>query len=288
MRQNAMTITPLSDILGAEITGVEITADMDDDEFAAIENALHEHLVVVIRDQDVAPADFVAFAARFGRPEPHVIDQFHHPADPNILILSNRKDEAGNALGLADGGSYFHTDYSYLAVPARCTLLYGIELPDDNAGTTFADQRAAYAALDDATKQRIDALVCRHHYGNRDDLDRTSRTVASPLSADQEAKMKWEHHPLVRRHPHTGQKSLYAVSGSSFGIDGMADADALELLDTLKQHSTSPRFCHQPTYKKGDVVIWDNCSLLHCAPLVDPSIPRTLWRITVKEAGPTL
>ena len=288
MSQNGITITPLSDIVGAEITGVTITGHMADATFAAIEDALHRHLVVVIRDQDLAPADFTAFAKRFGPPEPHVIDQFHHPADPNILILSNRKDEAGNPVGLADGGSYFHTDYSYLAVPARCTLLYGIELPDDNAGTTFANQRAAYEALDDTTKQRIDPLVGRHHYGNRDDLDRTSRTVASPLTPDQEAKMQWERHPLVRTHPHTGQKSLYAVSGSSFGIDGMADDEALTLLDQLKEHSTDPRFCHQPTYQKGDVVIWDNCSLLHRAPLIDPTIPRTLWRITVKEQGPTL
>ena len=288
MSQNGITITPLSDVVGAEITGVEISAAMDDARFAAIEDALHEHLVVVIRDQNLEPADFVAFAKRFGPPEPHVIDQFHHRADPNILILSNRKDAMGEPLGLADGGSYFHTDYSYLAVPARCTLLYGIELPDDNAGTTFANQRAAYEALDDATKGRIDQLVCRHHYGNRDDLDHTSRTVASPLSADQEVKMKWERHPLVRRHPHTGRKSLYAVSGSSFGIDGMAEEDGTALLNELVEHSTSRRFCHQPTYEKGDVVIWDNCSLLHCAPLIDPTNPRTLWRITVKEQGPTL
>ncbi len=288
MRNDDMTITPLSDVLGAEITGVTITAGMADALFIAIEEALHRHLVVIIRGQDLAPSDFIALAERFGRPEPHVIDQFHHPADPNILILSNRKDEAGRPMGLADGGSYFHTDYSYLAVPARCTLLYGIELPDDNAGTTFADQRAAYAALDDATKERIAPLVCRHHYGNRDNLDLGSRTVASPLTADQQAKMDWERHPLVRTHPHTGRKSLYAVSGSSFGIDGMADDEALALLDELKEHSTGSRFCHQPTYKKGDVVIWDNCSLLHCAPLVDPAVPRTLWRITVKESGPTL
>lgn len=288
MRQNGITITPLSDVVGAEITGVAINAAMDEAAFAAIEDALHRHLVVVIRDQNLEPADFAAFAKRFGPPEPHVIDQFHHRADPNILILSNRKDEDGEPMGLADGGSYFHTDYSYLAVPARCTLLYGIELPDDNAGTTFANQRAAYEALDDATKNGIDGLVCRHHYGNRHDLDRSSRTVASPLSSDQEEKMQWQRHPLVRRHPHTGQKSLYAVSGSSFGIDGMADDAAVTLLDELQQHSTDPRFCHQPTYEKGDVVIWDNCSLLHCAPLVDPTIPRTLWRITVKEQGPTL
>ena len=284
----AMTITQLSPILGAEITGASIRADLSAADFRTIEDALHEHLVVVIRDQKLAPEDFVAFSKRFGRPEPHVIDQYHHEADPNILILSNRKNEKGEHIGLADGGTYFHCDYSYLAVPARCTMLHAIEIPGGDAGTTFANQRTAYEDLPEAKKRAFDGLVCRHHYGNRDNLDKASRTVASVLSSDQEAKLKWERHPLVRTHPHTGRKSLYAVSGSSFGIEGMDDDKGLALLDGLKAHSTDKRYCHTPEYRPGDVVIWDNCSLLHSAPLIDPDKPRTLWRITVKEAGPTL
>lgn len=284
----AMSIAPLSTVLGAEITGVTVGADLSPSDFRAIEDALHEHLVVVIRDQKLAPEDFVAFSKRFGRPEPHVIDQYHHKADPNILILSNRRNEKGENIGLADGGTYFHSDYSYLAVPARCTMLYAIEIPGGDAGTTFANQRKAYEDLPASKRSELDSLVCRHHYGNRDNLDTTSRTAASPLSGGQEAKMKWERHPLVRSHPHTSRKSLYAVSGSSFGIEGMDDDEGLALLDELKSHSTDRRYCYTPTYRPGDVVIWDNCSLLHSAPLIDPDKPRTLWRITVKEAGPTL
>lgn len=284
----AVSVTLLSDVLGGEIGGIAIGADMSEADFRAVEDALHRHLVVVLRNQQVTPEGFVAFSKRFGRPEPHVIDQFHHRSDPNILILSNRKNDKGEPIGLADGGTYFHSDYSYLAVPARCTMLYAIEIPHGEAGTTFANQRKAYEELPDAMKARIDGLVVRHHYGNRDDLDKSSRTVASVLSGDQEKKMKWERHPLVRRHPHTGAKSLYAVSGSSFSIEGMDDAEGRALLDELKAHATAPRYCYQPTYRPGDVVIWDNCSLLHSAPLIDPNAPRTLWRITVKEAGPTL
>jgi taurine dioxygenase len=217
-----------------------------------------------------------------------VIDQFHHEADPNILILSNRRDEAGNPLGLADGGTYFHSDYSYLDVPARCTILHAIEIPGGDAGTSFANQRAAYDDLPAATRERIDALVCRHHYGNRDDLDEHSRTAASTLSDDQKAKMQWVRHPLVRNHPHTGRKALYAVSGSSFGVEGMEDGEGVDLLDELKRHATHERYCFTPRYRPGDVVIWDNCSVLHRAPLIAADRPRTLWRITVKEAGPTL
>ena len=109
---SSISITPLSSALGARIDGADI-ARLDDETFEAIERALHEHLVVILPRQSIEPAAFVAFSRRFGRPEPHVIDQFHHKADPNILILSNRKNEQGEPIGLADGGTYFHTDYSY-------------------------------------------------------------------------------------------------------------------------------------------------------------------------------
>ncbi len=207
----------------------------------------------------MTPENFVAFSKCFGRPEPHVIDQFHHKADPNILILSNRKNDRGEPLGLADGGTYFHSDYSYLATPARCTMLFAIEIPGADAGTTFANQRRAYADLPDAAKAEIDGLVCRHHYGNRDVKDEAARTAASALTGDQKAKMDWVRHPLVRAHPFTGDKALYAVSGSSYGIEGMAEDVAVDLLDDLKTHSTHARYCYTPSYQAGDVVIWDNC-----------------------------
>lgn len=284
----SLEVRKLSDTLGCEVVGARIAAGMSAADFGVIENALHDYLVVIVRDQALAPEDFSAFAKRFGKPEPHVIDQFHHPADANILILSNRKNAEGEPLGLADGGTYFHTDYSYLDVPARCTLLHALEIPGEDAGTTFANQRQAYEDLPDERKRALDALICCHHYGNRDDVQEESRTAASKLSGEQRARMNWVRHPLVRKHPHTGRKSLYAVSGSSFGIDGLEEREGVGLLDELKAHSTSPQYRCTPRYRAGDVVIWDNCSLLHSAPLIDPDRSRTLWRITIKERGPTL
>jgi taurine dioxygenase len=285
---NSLSVKPLSPALGAEITGTRIGPSLSDGDFEKIEAVLHDHLAIVIRGQNLSPQEFAAFAQRFGKAEPHVIDQFHHKDDANILILSNRRNEQGEPIGLADGGTYFHTDYSYLAVPARCTMLHAIEIPGGEAGTTFANQRQSYNALPEAMKLRLDGLVCRHHYGNRDNLDEASRTAASQLSGDQKARMDWVRHPLVRTHPHTGRKSIYAVSGSSFGIEGMDDKAGVALLDQLKAHTTQPKYCYTPTYRPGDVVIWDNCALLHSAPLVDPNNPRTLWRITIKDARPTM
>ena len=113
-------------------------------------------------------------------------------------------------------------------------------------------------------KKRIEPLFGIHHYGNRNDQDEKSRTVASVLTAEQKAKMPVITHKLARPHPVTGRKSLYAVSGSSFGIVGMPEDEARDLLDELAAHSTQPKYQLRFKYGVGDIVVWDNASLLHC------------------------
>jgi len=242
--------------------------------------------ILVFRGVKFTASAFLAFARQFGRPEPHVINQFHHPEHADILILSNVKKD-GEPIGLADAGTYFHTDYSYLDVPARATLLYSIQVPKVGGDTLFADQYSAYDDLPAAMKERIDGLTALHHYGNRDDVDRASRTVASVLTQEQEQKMSWVRHPIVRKHPVTGRRALYSVSGSSFGVDGMPQDEAIDLLDDLKRHATREKYQLRLKYGVGDVVSWDNASLLHAATLTDSADPRTLWRITVKEEART-
>lgn len=279
-----LRIEPVSDILGAFISGLDLSRPLDAATFTRLETALHDHGFIVLPGQQLSAAQFVAFGRHWGPPEPHVIDTFHHPEDANILILSNVVRD-GKPTGLADAGSYFHTDYSYLEVAARCTILHALQIPSAKAGTTFANQTRAYEDLPDETKLFIEPLVARHHYGNRDDLDEHSRIAASRLNEEQKKKVTWVRHKIARPHPRTGRKALYAVSGSSFAIEGMKDDEALDLLDGLKAHATQSRYRHTYDYRVGDVIVWDNAQLLHSAPLTDPADPRTLWRITIKE-GP--
>ena len=276
-----LSTKPLSDGFGVEVAGVDLSA-LSPRAFAEIERAFYDHQVLAVRAQDLTPAQFVAWARRFGPPQPHVIDQFHHPEDPNILILSNVKKD-GQPTGLQDAGTYFHTDYSYLQVPARATTLCSRVVPKAGGDTLFANQQAAYDDLPAATKKRIAPLVAIHHYGNRNDQDEGSRTVASVLTDEQKAKMPVITHRIARPHPVTGRTSLYAVSGSSFGIVGMPDDEARDLLDELAAHATRPSYLLRFKYGVGDVVIWDNASLLHSATLIDPNDARTLWRVTVLE-----
>lgn len=278
-----LALTPLSPLFGAETFDVDLARPLSAASFKEIERAFYANQVLALRGQRITAAQFLAFAKRFGPPQPHVIDQFHHPADANILILSNVKRD-GKPTGLQDAGSYFHTDYSYLPVPARATTLYSRVVPRSGGETLFANQQAAYDDLPEAMKRRIEPLQAIHHYGNRHDVIETSRTAASVLSAEQKAKMPVITHPIARPHPVTGRKALYAVSGSSFGIVGMADDEARELLDELAAHSTQPRYQLRFKYGVGDIVVWDNAALLHSATLIDPDDARTLWRVTLLEA----
>ena len=274
----------MSPLFGIEAAGVDLSQPLADAAFSELEQAFYTHQVLAIRGQHLSAAQFLAFARRFGPPQPHVIDQFHHPDDPNILVLSNVK-QGGRPTGLQDAGSYFHTDYSYLAVPARATTLYSQVVPKVGGDTLFANQQAAYDDLPETMKQQIDPLLAIHHYGNRKDVDEASRTAASVLSDAQKAKMPLITHRIARPHPVTGRKALYAVSGSSFGIVGMPQDEARDLLDQLAAHSTQKKYQLRFSYGVGDIVIWDNAALLHSATLIDPADARTLWRVTVLEVA---
>jgi len=278
-----MEFRKLGKDFGVEVTGVDL-GSLAESDFERIKKSFYAHQVLVARGQKLTPAQFLQFARRIGPPEPHVIDQFHHPEHAEILILSNRTKD-GRPVGLADAGTYFHTDYSYLEVPARATMLYSIEVPRRGGDTLFADQYAAYDDLPAELKVELKDLVALHHYGNRDDLDEKSRTVASVLNEQQKGKVGWVKHKVARPHPVTGRTALYSVSGSSFGVEGMAEDEARRLLDRLKDHATQQKYQLRLKYGVGDLVIWDNASLLHAATLTDPGDPRTLWRITVKEEG---
>jgi len=275
--------------MGAEISGLDLSRPLTDGKFADVRDALHRHHVLVFRGQSLQPSRFLEFANHFGKPEPHLLDQFHHPEYNDILILSNVKKD-GRPIGLADGGTYWHTDYSYLEIPARATLLYSIQVPNVGGDTLFADQEQAYEDLPQAMKGRIDGLVTLNEYGNRDDLDQASRTSAYAPTEEQKMRRGATliRHPLVRRHPYSGRKALYAVSGTSFAIEGMPDDEGLQLLRELAAHSTRPEYHYRMKYGVGDVVVWDNASVLHSATLTHPDDPRTLFRITVKEAKRTI
>jgi len=280
-----LSVRPLPAALGAEITGLDLSAELDEAVFRALLAAFVAHKVVVIPGQDLTAGQFAGFAGRFGRPQPHILSHLRHPEFPEILPLSNIFED-GEPIGVYDGAAYWHTDMSYEEEPAFATVVYSIQAPAAGGETCFADMVRAYEALPEETRRMIDGLTVLHHYGNRADPEEDSRTSASPLSEAQKKAVKNFYHPLVRRHPISGVKALYGVSGSSFGIVGWPDGEAIALLDELKAHATRPAFIYRHRYAVGDVVIWDNAQTLHSASLVPPATgpadTRLLWRVSVK------
>ncbi len=279
-----ITVAASGNCMGVDVEGMDLAEPLSEDTFGEVRELLHRHHLLAFRNQSLQPRQFLAFARRFGPPEPHVLDQYHHPEIPEILILSNVK-KGGKPIGLADGGTYWHSDYSYLPIPARATILYSIEVPQVGGDTLFADQELAYEELPATMKKRIAGMVTLNVYGNRDDLDLASRTSAPPPTEEQKARRGATliRHPLVRRHPYSGRKALYSVSGTSYAIEGMPEDEGLDLLRELAAHSTQEKYRHSMKYGVGDVVVWDNASVLHAATLTDPSHPRTLYRVTTKE-----
>jgi taurine dioxygenase len=277
--------TPLKDGFGVEVTGLGLSDDISADQIAALRGLFHDSQLMVIRGQDITPERFLWFARHFGRPQPHILAHLRHRDVPEILPLSNIF-ENGKPIGVFDGAAFWHQDMAFEEVPSNVTIVHALEVPDIGGETLFADMWAAYDALDAATRTQIGDLVARHRYGNRADELYESRGKAMELTEDEQKEVRDVYHPLVLDHPVTGRPGLYGVASTSRGIRGMADAEAQALLDRLTEHAAEPRFVYVHSYRVGDIILWDNFSLMHKATLIDraggPGTRRYLHRISTK------
>ena len=291
-----LQINKLSDAMGAEIVGADLTA-LDDALFEAINAAYLNHQMLCIRAQNLDPDSLVAFSERFGVVEPHDNLKFTLAEQPKILVLSNDVDAAGNQVGVIDAGDAWHTDHSFKTHPANCTILYSLKNPSQGGATDFTNQYAAYEALSDEMKDRIANLHGRHSISklkNKRVVISGAREDAVEFYKRQEKATPEVEHPLVRAHPVTGRKSLYCSPRFTIGIIGtdengvgLAEDEADALLDELIAHSIKPEFRYRHHWSERDVVMWDNRCVNHRATggYEYPDI-RHLYRTTV-EGGPT-
>lgn len=285
----SLEINTLSDALGAEITGADLTA-LDDETFEAINAAYLDHQMLCIRDQNLDPDSLVAFSERFGPVEPHDNLKFTLAEQPKILVLSNDVDADGNQIGVIDAGDAWHTDHSFKTNPANCTILYALKNPSQGGATDFTNQYAAYDALPDETKEKIAPLRGRHSISklkNKRVVISGAREDAVEFYKRQEKAIPDVTHPLVRTHPVTGRKSLYCSPRFTIGIEGIDETEADALLDELIAHSVKSEFRYRHHWNDHDVVMWDNRCVNHRATggYTYPDI-RHLYRTTV-EGGPT-
>jgi taurine dioxygenase len=285
------TIVPTGAALGAEIRGVDLGRALDQEIFRRIEDAFNQHGVIYFRGQDITVEQQIAFARRFGEVEINVNTQACLPGHPEVLLVSNIK-ENGRYIGLADAGTTWHTDMSAYTCPPRCSILYSKEIPLGADGkplgdTIFTSAAAAYDALAPEVKRRLEGKRSTHSYLAKMEARKAAVGLTREVTAEHLAKTPPIAHPVFRTHPITGRKCLYVTQGECTAIDGMAEEEALGLISDLHSHLISPRFQYRHRWQVGDVLMWDNCTCQHLAVRdYGEDQRRLMHRVTVNGSVP--
>ncbi len=280
-------VKPTGAALGAEIIGADLTRPLDDAAFTQIRTAFYQHEVLYFRGQALSDEDHIRFSARFGELRKLKLTSQLHVDHPEMFVISNIK-KAGQYIGSYDAGIFWHTDGAYLANPHAISALRALEVPEQNGrilgDTNFASVSAAYQALPQSMKQRLDGLQAVHSI-----LHRLTKTVASGIKKDYNAAVKADPqaiHPLVRVHPVNGRKCLYITEGYTARVLGVPEDESRDLIAELTAHCVKSEFTYLHNWRQHDLVMWDDCSTQHKATFDYPaSLPRLMHRTTVITAG---
>jgi taurine dioxygenase len=276
-RPPACVVRPLSPALGAEIVGIDLSKEIDDLTFAQIRDAWHEHLVILLRDQELSEEDEVRFAEKFGPPAVIHTKQFvrNHPA---VMLISNIREDGKPIGALPDGEMHFHTDQCHQERPAMASMLYALVVPSAGGNTLFANGYKAYATLPDAIKRRIDGRKALNAY----DYDTASTKRGTRLADGVPSYV----HPVVRTHPATGRKALYVNRLMTVRIEGLPADESDELLDLLFEHQERREFVYEHVWRPGDLLMWDNRCTLHARTDFSPDERRLMRRVTILGEKP--
>jgi len=282
----ALTITPLTPALGAEVSGIELRR-LDDATFAAIKAAWDRHSVLLFRGQSLGDDDLLAFSRRFGDldPPPNQENGRMSPAGyPDVYVVSNIVDAKGEPIGaLGAGEAVWHTDMSYVDWPPMMSMLYALEIPPGGGNTWFCSMAAAYAALPDDLRTRLAGRRIKHDgtYNSGGYVRKGVTPTDDPLAAP------GAFHPAVCVHPDTGVPALYLGRRRNSYVEGLSRAESEALLDALWAHIDDPRFAYEHRWRVGDLVMWDNRMTMHRRDPFDPNARRLMHRTQIKgKAAP--
>ena len=265
------TVNPSGEVLGCRIEGLDLSQSFGEKELGVTLRCLANYAVVCFPHQSLDPAKQIAFSRMFGELEVHVSGAFQEPGHPEMMILSNIV-ENGEPIGLADAGQDWHTDMSFSKTIAFVNVLYAVKVPHRDGrplgATRFASMTAAYDALPDDVKQRIEGRTATRDFEKFWEMMRQrggAKTSRAPMTEEQKRQKPPVSHPMVMVHPISGRKILYADPGYTVRIDGMDKHESSELLEFLFRHQLQPQFQYAHRWAEGDVLIWDNLQTLHTA-----------------------
>jgi len=278
----AVSIRNLDAPLGAAISAINLAEPLPRGDLSAIEEAWRSRLVIVARGQRLPDPELLAFSRQFGELDPPGPNPYGEPFNkqfPEINVISNVVENGKPIGNLGAGEAVWHADMTYVDTPPKAAALYSLEVPQNGGGNTyFADMFAAYEALPAALKQTIEGKLAVHDASrNSAGLLRKGYKEVGDVRETVGAR-----HPLVRTDPETGRRGLFLGRRPNSYIVGMSVSDSEELLDALWAHATQQRFamCHK--WKVGDLLMWNNLSVLHRRDPFDPSLRRVMHRTQIK------
>jgi taurine dioxygenase len=278
-----LSIRNLDAALGAEIAGVDVSGPLPQSDIDAIESAWRERLVVVMHGQNLSDPQLIAFSRNFGELDPPGPNPYGEPFlkdHPELNVISNVV-ENGKPLGnLGDGEAVWHADMTYVDVPPKAAMLHALEVPPPEAGgnTYFANMFAAYEALPADLKKAVEGKIAVHD-ASRNSAGMLRKGYKEVTDVTQTVGAR---HPLVRTDTKTGRKALFLGRRPNAYVLGLSVAESDALLDALWAHATQPRFamCHE--WKVGDLLMWNNLSVLHRRDPFDPKTRRVMHRSQIK------
>lgn len=278
-KMSDISIRQLSGSLGAEIKGIDLNELTDGETAESIDTAFYEHVVLVFPNQSLSPAKQVAFTERFGAVEEHPLrTRRSAPGFPGLLILENKPGRPGAR------NDYWHSDISHAKRPPALSVLHALTVPENRGDTMFCNMYAAYDALSDGLRKRLENMRAVHsgevtaeRARRRKDTDALPiEKVAPPRS-----------HPVVRTHPHSGRKALFINPHFTLRFDGMTDEESAPLLGYLYEVATRPEHVYRHRWVSGDVVMWDNrCAMHYGVYDYDEIMPRLMHRTTAAGEVP--
>ncbi len=285
MPSQAFQITPISGPLGAEITGLDLNLPLSGLDLARIRMALVKHGLLVFREQRITPEQHVAFSRCFGPLQIHVLNRFHLPGHPEILIVSN-VIENGKPIGLVDAGADWHSDLSYMPRPSLGSLLHAQELPAEQGDTLFANMFRAYDTLPADVRRTLEGRRAVHSYVYRYRRLQKLSPWRADLTQKQIDEVPEVEHPVIRVHPESGRKALFVSEGFTSHIVGLPPDESAALLRFLHEHTIRAENVYRHQWHAHDMVFWDNRSTVHYAAITPQHLRRTLYRTTVEGDVP--